>query len=222
MFVKRSILRTIILVFLYHSTFAQLVNLVNIVGEVIRENKYTDIEGTPYLSEKFYDGYVLMQDGRKGNFPIKYDAFADKILYMHKQVMYELDKAEVREFSYTDTEQKKTFLFRNGFGTYNKNSDNAFYEVLYDGKHKLLKRYLVEKVTTKLFNSATTTIKFQLSEQWFIYTNKQLQPFKRNKKSFQTIFAHQPEVLRYIETQKLKLKTDEEIIKALKFLEGLE
>jgi len=65
-----------------------------------------------------------------------------------------------------------TLKFRKGFEAFKKQTTETFYQVMYDGKQKLLCYRLGSIYLDSPYNSATKTKKFELDETYYLQKNR--------------------------------------------------
>lgn len=118
----------------------------DINGRPIFENGYTEIEGSPYLKDEWSRGNVKAKHNGKTYelAKMRYDTYKDELEYEENQKSYRFS-SEITEFTTTSG------VFRNNFPAYESLSGRNFYQVLYDGKVKLLKRTVTKIQTEKQF-----------------------------------------------------------------------
>ena len=194
---------------------AQGVFLTDVNGQVLRANKYVDVQGSPYLNEAWKEGTVTAANSKSyPNLKVRYDVFAGELEYQQNNQTYRLSPAAVKEFKVIDNDE---MLFRNGFAAVNNNTPTTFYQVLVDGPTKLLKHFKVNIVENKPFNSATTTKEFQKQEQYFIAKpDGTVQRIQKNKKSVLTALADQKDrAEKLIKEQELNLNEESNLISLL-------
>ncbi|GAB3930460.1 hypothetical protein [Larkinella terrae] len=197
------------------ATRAQGVFLTDVNGQVLRANKYVDVQGSPYLNEAWKVGSVTAANNKSyPNLKVRYDAHAGELEYLQNEQPYRLSPSAIREFRITDD---KELVFRNGFAAVNNNTPTTFYQVLVDGPTKLLKQLKVNIIENKPFNSATVTREFQKQELYFIAKpDGALQRIQKNKKSVLAALTDQKErVEKFIKEQDLNLSDETNLIALL-------
>lgn len=185
--------------------------LQDINGQPIFENAYSAIEGTPYLNADWTRGTVKAKHNGKTYELAKtrYDAYKDELEYEENQKPYRFGK-EITEF----TSDGK--LFRSGFTALDNLTLASFYEVIYDGKVKLLKRYPTRIQSEKPYNSATEIRRFVKEEAFFLYKDHKTYRLKKDKKSLlEALGDKQADLEAFIKDQKLKLSKEEDILKVI-------
>lgn len=194
---------------------AQGVFLTDVNGQVLRANKYVDVQGSPYLDEVWKVGAVTAANNKAyPNLKVRYDVYAGELEYMQNNQPYRLSPAAIKEFRIANENE---MVFRNGFAAVNNNTPTTFYQVLVDGPTKLLKQLKVNIIENKPFNSATTTKEFQKQELYFIAKpDGTLQKIQKNKKSVLAALPEQKDrVEKLIKEQDLNLNDETNLIALL-------
>ena len=102
-------------------------------------------------------------------------------------------------------------------------NEKSFYQVLYDGKTKLLVKYK-KLIVSELTSTPGVKVKaFEDQKSYFILTaqGRMEKIKKKNKGILDLLGDRQEELKKMVETNKLKLTNDEEIIKVLAYYDSL-
>ncbi|WP_143053905.1 hypothetical protein [Parapedobacter koreensis] len=200
----------------------QVVEHVN--GTVVTEKQYTDIQGNPYLFNGWRKGEVTLTGNEKfTGLNLKYDQVNDEVLYEGKGGNDYHFAKQVVAFSIV-ADDGESASYRNGFGAYEKLGNNAFYQVLYDGKVKFLRKEVKTIVERIVYGSANANKLVQRSERYFIkLEGKTLAEVKRDRKSLLAFLGPEKsgDLGAFIDREKLKFKSDEDVIKLLQYFEGM-
>ncbi len=212
---KKSLL-SLGLIFVAVVSQAQSMFIQDINGRPIFENGYTEIEGSPYLNDNWSRGTVKAKHNGKTYelAKMRYDAYKDELEYEENQKPYRFG-GEITEFVTNDG------IFRNSFPVYESLTARSFYQILYDGKIKLLKRTTARIQTEKLYSSATQTKRFIKEESLYLFKNGLLTRIKKDKKSLlEALGEKQDELDAFIKDQKLKLSKEEDILRLIEKYEN--
>jgi hypothetical protein len=204
------------LILLTLSTYAQSMFLQDINGRPIFEGGYTEIEGSPYLNDVWSRGSVKAKNNGKTYelAKMRYDLYKDELEYEENQKPYRFSK-EITEFSTNDG------VFRSGFPAIEPMTDRNFYQVLYDGNVKLLKRTTVRIQTEKLYSSATQTKRFIKDDALYLFKNGTMTRLKKDKKALlEALGDKQAELETFIKEEKLKLSKEEDILRVVEKYES--
>ncbi len=198
------------------ATQAQSMFIQDINGRPIFENGYTEIEGSPYLNDAWSRGTVKAKHNGKTYelAKMRYDLYKDELEYEENQKPYRFGN-EITEFVTNDG------IFRNGFPVTESLTARTFYQVLYDGNVKLLKRNTVRIQTEKLYSSATQTKRFMKEDALFLFKNGTVTRLKKDKKALlEALGDKQADLEAFIKDQKLKLTKEEDVLKVIEKYEG--
>lgn len=157
-------------------------------GNAIRETKYTNINGSPYWDNTWQRGTVKFANGQViKNMLLKYDQVDDMLLFKNAKGDSLRFVLPVTEFTLPAQKEGETALpvFRNQFPAVDGNNTNNYYEVLYDGKTKFLKRTKKTLVTQpSQYSSAVKQKDIVQRIDYFISKSGLLVAVKLDKKSF--------------------------------------
>ncbi|WP_128548333.1 hypothetical protein [Larkinella soli] len=169
---------------------AQAAFLTDANGQVLVENKYVNIQGSPYLDEAWKNGALTTATNRSyDKLKIRFDTYAGELEYLQNGQTYRLNPENVKEFRIADGNE---LVFRNGFAATGSNTPNTFYQVLVDGPTKLLKQYKVNLMESKAYNSATGNREFQKQDWYFVAKpDGSVQRIQKTKKSVLAAFPEQ-------------------------------
>ncbi len=191
--------------------YAQFVN--DVQGHPITEISYTDIEGDPYLLNKWTSGTIVLSNNKSFSATLKLDTYGNRLLYRG-------ENGETMEFenkltSFTlpltgnEVSDIKPIVFVNNIPPVDNQTENSWYQLIADGKVKLLKYYGKQLMETKAFNSATTTKSFTDYQVYYIFRDNQLIKVSLNKKSLvKALAGHIADAESYLKTNNLNLKSD--------------
>jgi hypothetical protein len=192
--------------------------LQDISGRYLTSNNYTDVDGNPYFPKNWIEGTVVLKTGKV----INYNALRLNMLSGNLEFYY-TDKAydvinQINEFTLG------TMKFRNGFEPTEKQNADSFYQVLYDGKQKLLCHRLGSIYIDAPYNSATKTKKFELHESYYLQkSDGKLHEVKKNLKYFLTVLGDKSSQLEeYCKKENIKLRSWDDAVKVLEYADSLE
>ena len=185
-------------------------------GKLLTSNNYTDIDGNPYFPKEWVEGTVGLKDGKI----IAYNALRLNTISGNLEFKF-TDKAydvinPMNEFTL------ETLKFRKGFEPIEKQNAETFYQVLYDGKQKLLCYRLGSIYLDSPYNSATKTKKFQLSETYYLQkADGKLHELKKNLKFFLLqIGDNSRQLEEYCKKENIKLRSWNDAVRILEHSDG--
>jgi len=184
-------------------------------GTPLAGQSYTDVKGSPYLSEDFQKGDVILVSGRKyENMDIKYDAFLKKIVFLDsKDGESKYFDAPVGSFSFKSASNQQYFF---------RNPDGNFFELLSSGKISLWKSVSKSMVDDRPYGS--TKAQKIINTNIFYYAGDMgsLKKLKNDKKSILEMFPGKSvEVEGFIKNKGLNPKNEEELVKIFAYYNNL-
>lgn len=194
------------------NSFCNAQSIQDINGKVYRTINREEVSGTPYFEEEFVKGTLKLQSGKIiTGVLLKYDEITDQVLFQDaKGITLEVAES-LNEF--TLEAAGKTVLFRNGFKSVDTHTAQSFYEVLWDGKTKLLKKTRKYLTENQGYNGLKEKV---INTKVFYYLLKSAQPeqINKNEKSISfTLGLSKTALTAYIQANHLDLKKDDDLIK---------
>lgn len=185
-------------------------------------------EGSPY----FYDDYCIAEiTSTSGKV---YPNVKIKVNLQEKTVIYMTDSGDEMiattpissiKFSsvvYSGTAYEETIL--EGFNTPLNNAEGKIYQVLENGKNKLLKELSIVYNDTKKYGEATITRIFKRIETLFaLFENtSELKKVENNKTAIISLFSIKQDLIKaYIDRQKLKCRSEADVIAIFRYFNSL-
>jgi hypothetical protein len=157
-------------------------------SNVIYTFQYTEIKGTPFLSDKWMKGKAFLdREVSYDNLQIKLDLYNNKFIINWHDTSFQISTAvkQVELFPTGDT--VNAMVFRNGYSVTAKINAETYLQVLADGKLTLLKYIKKEMNDFSEYSDATKYKRFEETDKYFIFGNGQFREITLNKKSLQDI-----------------------------------
>lgn len=197
--------------------FAQVYNTVNSASKnaINSKESLADIEGDPYLSKDYQKAFVRFANSVTSLYEIKYDQMADEIVVKGENGQELAFSETVLEFKFQDSKR----IFRNGFSPEGKSTERSFYEVLFDGKVKYLKKNHKSIIEAKGYNTMTKKI-LEETKYYVVSPDGKLQVVRNNEKSILAAVG-QPKLADYAKENKLNFKNDADVAKLLAYNDSL-
>ena len=179
-----------------------------------------EVEGSPYLFEPIIYGDVLTSDSVViKNVLFRYNIHKDCVEYTKDGKRVNVFAHQILEFRFK--QNGKDRVFRNGFQNYvNNYTVLTYYEVLYDGKTKLILKHEkpVMRVNSKInapgINSNTATKKYVNFNRYYIKKEGKYIPVRLRRKDIKAALGSDDFNLHLKETRN-KCRTVENVAKAL-------
>ncbi|MDB4927273.1 hypothetical protein [Mucilaginibacter sp.] len=190
--------------------------IVDDAGNVRRATEYSGLVGSPYFIVDWSKADVTFADGSvQKDKVVKYDELKDKLFTQIKDdKMGEFD-TPVADFTITaadGTVAKFGKIPGNG-----KFGDDAFFEILSDGKVKLIRKNAKSiSEYKKDLGTAVTTREVVDNIDYYLVVSGKLVRIKKDKKSVEAALgAKQTELDAYIKSNNLNLKNDADLAKLI-------
>jgi hypothetical protein len=186
-------------------------------GKLIMSNSYTDVDGSPYLPIHWIEGSVQLKTGKI----IQYNALRLNLINGHLE--FQLNDKSYDVVNAIDEFNLGAMKFRNGFEGIDRQNKDTFYQVLYDGKQKILCYRIGVIYLDAPYNSATKTKKIDLTEKYYLQkTDGKLYPFKKNLKELLSLVGDKSsQVNDFCKKENLKLRNWDEAVKVLEYVDTL-
>nr|MBC7613770.1 hypothetical protein [Pseudopedobacter sp.] len=215
-------LHTTILILLVSFGFANAQYLQDVQGRPIMEISYTDIKGTPFLFSDWVSGVVILGNGDTfSDVPLKYNVFDEKLYFKNPK------KDELLEFvqplkSFKFNELKGAGVFSKGFPAIDKFNSETFYDVLFDGKVKLLNKQYKTLLEVRPYNSATIEKSFVDHNDYYLVKGSKIERIRNSKKDFLDIFSDKSAQIEvFIKNEKIDFKNNDDLVKVFNYYDSL-
>lgn len=199
--------------------FQSYVNNIN-----FQSKDFSDIKGSAFSSPDWTKGTVHLDNNTTyTDLEMKYSDYEDKVLVKKGNDVMEFDK-RVKDFTLSVIKNDVPTLehYRNGYKNVPGHNENAYFQVLADGKVQLLKKVMKKIRTENEYGSMTTNKSFSSNTHYFLVKGDLSASFKKDKK---TIIAFlndkQAQVDDYLKTNKTDFKNDDDLVKLLTYYNSL-
>lgn len=185
-----------------------------------------DIEGSPYFYSGWASGSVTDKEGKiyEGN-GVRYNTWKDVIEVNRKGKVLILDNSVFVKFELLLVEGDSSTVthkfFSSGFSI-PKYSDKDYFEVLFDGEYKFLKKVKTEFLRDVVSPYGARGIKKYLTDQRYFVVDKSGHPHNIiiNEKSLLKALGKDKETAtNYIQFSQIKVKSEVDVIKILTHLQ---
>jgi len=171
----------LILILISFPVFAQTTNnssnyfieAYDVTGKPFTSKSKLNVEGSPMLSDTWYEGMVIFEKGQSINkIELQFNLYENELYFKKDDQVYTFADA-VREFSipFNDEGEIRILKFRNGYSPQHKRDLKSFYQVLADGKKLQLLKYVSMIVREIWEYSAPVKKHYELKEELFIQDN---------------------------------------------------
>ncbi len=189
--------------------------LQDVNGKPVLSNNSVEIEGNPYFPEEWAAGSIKLKNGANVNYnALRLNTATGALEFLRNDQPFVVTNAfdEFTIFNVT---------FRKGFPSVDSQTNNTFYEVLYDGKVKLLCYKNSVMYEEKPYNSATKTKKFLHNTYYYILkADGTMAKAKKDKKAILAILNDKSaQIEEYLKKEKIKEWSD--VANTLAYYENL-
>jgi len=175
----------------------------NIKGSNVKDAD-ADVQGTPYLFDDWLPGSVVTEDGKTyNNLKLKYDIRFSQLIFLNQNDEASGFREPVKMFTINH------MVFTNGFPSVDAQTIAAFYQVLADGKIKLLK-YSKKVIEERQTYGATAMEKsYRKMQSYYVFKDGKMTKVRADKKSLLAALPDQaPKLETYIKDNNVNLKDD--------------
>lgn len=200
------------------TSYAQVYSTVKSASKnaVNSKESLAELVGEPYLYKDFKKAFVRFPGVEPALYEIKYDQLADEVVAKGEGDSEYAFTNQVSEFKFQDSKK----VFRNGFAPVGKSTERSFYEIIFDGKVKYIKRAAKTVIEGKVYNGPVTKKVEEDYSYYLVKDGSRPELVKNNEKSILAAL-NKPELNAYVKTNKLNLKNDEDVAKLLAYNDSL-
>jgi hypothetical protein len=198
-----------------------LVLLINFSTSYAQQASAQKIEGTPYLSEKYVDGEILLGTSVRSTVPLRYNAYQDLMEYQQNGKALVLDPTtkikRVRLGESTYVVDKFPFDGKTKYG---------FLNLLDSGKVTLLAKKVVkyqEPIKGRALDGGDVPAKFSRSNDTYYYRigNGELLEVESIKDMIASFPDKQEELKQFAKKEKISPKKEDELVKFVRYYNSL-
>ncbi|WP_293309971.1 hypothetical protein [Pedobacter sp. UBA5917] len=192
-------------------------------GTPLKEIKYENVDGTPYLFDYWIKGKVTLKSGKQyKDMPIKYDVMNDKLIFQAENGNMMHFTEPVSAFEINDIASATNYKFTNGLPATDGQNLNSFYQLIASGKVSLFKKPYKKISEHTVYGSATVNKSFDLRNDYYILQNGSLSKINITKKSLLAIAPNkEKEITDYLKKEKTDFKQDTDLNKFFNYLNEL-
>jgi hypothetical protein len=188
------------------------------LGQTSNENEMNSITGNPYLMKDWCDGVVRFSSGRTMNqFKLKFDCLKNTLLLQFEGNAFAAE-SKVKEFVMYP-KKKDSLLFRRGFPSTNKTTDQTYFQVLLQDKTSLLRLIARNIIEEKQLVSVNGRINRRMEEieYYYLLRNGEMVLLPASRSELPDIFPDKKEPLaQFIATKQLKMQHPEDFVAVVK------
>jgi hypothetical protein len=206
------------LLFAATSDFSNAQNLtVGTAGMPLRELKSRITHGSSYFNDQFVQSSVITSGGKHLSIEaIRYDILNQKVEYLSKDVVYEVQDS-LTSFTVKDSTGQSHLLEKQQM-----NGKPYFFEALASGKLGLLKRYTAKMSENEDWYTKKKVQTIVLKPEYYIFKGGKLEAFSPSRKNIQNIFKEKPDQVKsYLNNNSPDFKSDGSLKELFDFYNSL-
>jgi hypothetical protein len=190
-------------------------------GQPFTKTTPVDIEGDPYLFDKWMPGKVLTVNGKVyDNLKLKYDVYEDYLLFAYDSADEPLKFSDdVKSFTII---LPQPLTFAKGFPPIGKQTGESYYQVLSYGKTMFLKRISKIVNESKNYNSSVSVKNFQDYNTYYTYSSGKIKKVENPKKTLYALASTKKADLdNYLKINPVNFKKDEDLARVFDYYNTL-
>lgn len=190
---------------------------------------YEGVRGTPYLYDQWKPGNIYLNDNTLiKNVNIKFNIYTDELMYLNSSSGDSLiiDRTMINKFEIIDDLTDDIILLEEINTKPVKSSKKTFVKVIYEGKSKLILKY-IKSFTKANYKGAYATgnkyDEYNDDQQYFIFIDENNPvKIKLNKKSvIKALAVKEDEVKVFINERNLSLNNENEVAELLEYYDSI-
>ena len=194
-------------------------------GKYTAERVVENMIGSMYMNDNWQTAVVKLDDGRSfKNMQVKYN-LVDDILFFRGE-----DDSQFMKFLNTVTEvkmaDKKTGLdkiYRSGYPAIGKNTTTSLYQVIFEGKVKLLKKETKTIIEAQNYNSPSSVKNIDAqTHYYFVDKSDKIKEIKLNKKAVTDLMKDKSgEIDTFVKGNNIDFKSDSDLERLFNYYNSL-
>jgi hypothetical protein len=182
------------------------------------KNQYAGVKGHPFLQDEWLNGFIKFSNGRKmDQFRLKFDIASNQLLLQFQGSAFAAESKVVEFTMYTKNKKSEdSLLFRKGFPAADGNTAETFYQVVGDGKIKLL-RYVRKVISEEKKLVTATNRSFEREEAYYLLKDGSMAKISDDRYAMLSLLPDKSEELKkFIVEQDLKMRSENDYLKVVK------
>jgi hypothetical protein len=224
----KNILILIAFLIVGHSAFSQAIDNVHTLHDqytfeksrlnALDPDRYTRIAGSPYLSEEFVKGEVIINDSiRYQEIPLRYNIFSDKMEYIDAQERVLEVNTSINRFTFQlDGRNFKLIQYNDGKGI-----KRGMLELMVDGETQLYRKYnvaIIGGTPAKGYQVAKPTQFNRTGDQYFIATEGRIPVLVTTRRDLiKRLEGVNPRIDQYLKNNRVRMNSEQSIIDVVEF-----
>jgi hypothetical protein len=195
-----------------------------IIGGTVYTFQYDDIQGTPFLNDKWLKSIIVTNDQKKyTNQPLKFDLYKNKFVFNRDNATYELTPTATTIYLFpNEADSNEAIVYKKGYQINSFITPNTYMQVLAEGKASLLKLHKKNLEEFTEYNDATKYKRFKIVEQYYVFQDHNYTQISFSPKNLETVTgAKWPAVQEYMTKNGLSPKKEKDWAVALNYYNSL-
>lgn len=196
---------------------------IRLTGNIHETTTYDEVSGSPYLFKEFTTSNVYFKSGNKPvEYLINYNAYKDQVEFIENDNTYaivntnKVNKIEI---------DKQTFVYSQ-YHNYNDIKEGYFVELVSD-YISLYRREIIITISTNksaAYSDTDTKDNKFVKDKPLYYISVYGEPLRliKNKKKLRQLFFNHPALDEFMKKEKIKLHSEEDLIKLVTFLSNFD
>lgn len=213
---------SILLLFFTNSVInAQETDILMTNSRSIEEGRYQGVRGSPYLFKNWQKGKIISVDADAiEGVLLNYNGMTNGFEVKKGNSFIELDPKWYIRVVIEGEESDEPIIFQRNFLPPLK---DKFTRLVYKGKKLKIIEEILTKIDTKVIHNVgkdEELKKFYTKTKYYLIKDRKPIFFKLKKKNVLAILEHSSEIEAYLKKEKMKLNSEEELIKLITFYEA--
>lgn len=183
---------------------------------------YTAESTSPFFSDKWMKSIIVLVNGKtQVGLRIKLDLFENNMHYLDETGIENISITPVREVVLMDSLTSKEYRFIPSSAIAATGVEPGWYEVLSSGNSSLYKKTIKKLAGPSSHNSEDEVGSLSTSTKFYVLSNSKLFQVKKVKEIPEVLKDKRDELLRYIKSQKLGGKSENDMISLIQYYNTL-
>ena len=195
--------------------------LTDATGRQIAATEYNNIDGTPFLSDKWIAGKAIGDDGKiYAGLKLKYNTYDGmwSFIYADTDEPLKFD-IPIKTFVLLTTPQ---MVFVDGYPKIDRQNVDSYYQLLSYGKAHLLKLYFKTIVERRSSNSDKVDGAYNNGVLYYVFKDRKMTHFKTNKDDILKLMSDKSaQINEFITQNSLNPKSDDDLKKLFNYYNTL-
>lgn len=192
-----------------------------VTNRVFNPVKYSEINGSPFLFDKWIHGSATISKGYYDNLELKLDSYTSTLLFKKEEETYEFqDNILSFVLKPIPTDSTSYLYFKKGVSGQNLTS-NQYVQVLVDGKVSLYKSQAKSMAEVSQINKGIVQ-SFTKTDRYYIFKNNTSYMVRLNKSEvLPLLIEKQEQIGAFIDKEKLSLKKEADLVKLIQYYNSI-